>query len=181
MLKLKKEQFNLRFQRATGQLENTSRVRVIRRDIARLKTIARAEALRRAGAGAARPTAAADAEETHPRQGRREAEIARQAAQFGEVEGIGVFEMPKRTLHGVVVSDKQDKTVIVRVDRRFTHPTMKKTMRRSKKYHAHDEKNEFCGRRRRCGSRSAVRSPSSSAGKWCAARRKQEFNKRHAV
>jgi large subunit ribosomal protein L29 len=39
VLKLKKEQFNLRFQRATGQLENTSRVRVIRRDIARLKTI----------------------------------------------------------------------------------------------------------------------------------------------
>ena len=41
VLKLKKEQFNLRFQRATGQLENTSRVRVIRRDVARLKTIAR--------------------------------------------------------------------------------------------------------------------------------------------
>ena len=41
VLKLKKEQFNLRFQRATGQLENTSRVRVVRRDIARLKTIAR--------------------------------------------------------------------------------------------------------------------------------------------
>ena len=40
-LKLKKEQFNLRFQRATGQLENTSRVREVRRDIARLKTIAR--------------------------------------------------------------------------------------------------------------------------------------------
>ena len=40
LAKLKKEQFNLRFQRATGQLENTSRVRVIRRDIARLKTIA---------------------------------------------------------------------------------------------------------------------------------------------
>lgn len=39
-LKLKKEQFNLRFQRATGQLENTSRVRVVRRDIARVKTIA---------------------------------------------------------------------------------------------------------------------------------------------
>jgi large subunit ribosomal protein L29 len=39
VLKLKKEQFNLRFQRATGQLENTSRVRVIRRDVARLKTI----------------------------------------------------------------------------------------------------------------------------------------------
>ena len=41
VLKLKKEQFNLRFQRATGQLENTSRVRQVRRDIARLKTIAR--------------------------------------------------------------------------------------------------------------------------------------------
>ncbi len=40
LLKLKKEQFNLRFQRATGQLENTSRVRVVRRDIARTKTIA---------------------------------------------------------------------------------------------------------------------------------------------
>ena len=41
VLKLKKEQFNLRFQRATGQLENTSRVRVVRRDIARILTIAR--------------------------------------------------------------------------------------------------------------------------------------------
>ena len=41
VLKLKKEQFNLRFQRATGQLENTSRVREVRRDIARLKTIVR--------------------------------------------------------------------------------------------------------------------------------------------
>jgi large subunit ribosomal protein L29 len=47
LLKLKKEQFNLRFQRATGQLENTSRVRVVRRDIARIKTIA---AQKRAGA-----------------------------------------------------------------------------------------------------------------------------------
>ena len=51
--------------------------------------------------------------------------------------------MPKRTLQGVVVSDKQDNTVVVRVERRFTHPTMKKTVRRSKKYHAHDENNEF--------------------------------------
>jgi large subunit ribosomal protein L29 len=41
LLKLKKEQFNLRFQRATGQLENTSRVREVRRDIARLRTVAR--------------------------------------------------------------------------------------------------------------------------------------------
>ncbi len=51
--------------------------------------------------------------------------------------------MPKRTLQGVVVSDKQEKTVVVRVERRFTHPAMKKTVRQSKKYYAHDEKNEF--------------------------------------
>ena len=41
LVKLKKEQFNLRFQRASGQLENTSRVRVVRRDIARVMTVAR--------------------------------------------------------------------------------------------------------------------------------------------
>jgi small subunit ribosomal protein S17 len=51
--------------------------------------------------------------------------------------------MPKRMLQGTVVSDKQDKTVVVRVERRFTHPVMKKTVRSSKKYYAHDENNEF--------------------------------------
>jgi small subunit ribosomal protein S17 len=50
--------------------------------------------------------------------------------------------MPKRVLQGVVVSDKNDKTVVVRVERRFTHPVLKKTIRRSKKYHAHDEANK---------------------------------------
>ncbi len=50
--------------------------------------------------------------------------------------------MPKRILQGVVVSDKNDKTVVVEVERRFTHPLFKKTVRRTKKYHAHDEKNE---------------------------------------
>jgi small subunit ribosomal protein S17 len=49
--------------------------------------------------------------------------------------------MPKRVLQGTVVSDTNDKTVVVRVDRAFTHPVMKKTVRRSKKYHAHDEAN----------------------------------------
>jgi len=49
--------------------------------------------------------------------------------------------MPKRVLQGTVVSDKSDKTVVVRVERRFTHPVMKKTIRRSKKYHAHDAGN----------------------------------------
>ena len=49
--------------------------------------------------------------------------------------------MPKRILQGVVVSDKNDKTIVVRVERRFTHPLLKKTVRRSKKYQAHDEAN----------------------------------------
>lgn len=49
--------------------------------------------------------------------------------------------MPKRVLEGVVVSDKNDKTIVVRVERRLTHPVLKKTVRLTKKYHAHDEKN----------------------------------------
>ncbi len=109
VLKLKKEQFNLRFQRATGQLENTARVREVRRDIARLKTVAR----------------------------------RRKVRQAGRAEELKRIKMPKRTLQGVVVSDKQNKTVVVRVERRFTHPLFKKTVRRSKKYYAHDENNEF--------------------------------------
>ena len=51
--------------------------------------------------------------------------------------------MPKRILEGVVVSDKGDKTIVVRVERTFLHPVLKKTVRRSKKYHAHDEANAF--------------------------------------
>ena len=51
--------------------------------------------------------------------------------------------MPKRVLRGEVVSNKQAKTVVVRVERRFTHPQMKKTVRSSKKYYAHDENNEY--------------------------------------
>ena len=51
--------------------------------------------------------------------------------------------MPKRILQGVVVSDKQAKTLVVKVERRFTHPVLKKTVRRSKKYHAHDEAGRF--------------------------------------
>jgi small subunit ribosomal protein S17 len=47
--------------------------------------------------------------------------------------------MPKRVLQGVVVSDANAKTVVVQVERRFMHPTLGKTIRRSKKYHAHDE------------------------------------------
>jgi large subunit ribosomal protein L29 len=64
VLKLKKEQFNLRFQRATGQLENTSRVRQVRRDIARIKTIA---AQKRPG----QPGSAPGAASLKPKRGAR--------------------------------------------------------------------------------------------------------------
>jgi small subunit ribosomal protein S17 len=51
--------------------------------------------------------------------------------------------MPRRVMQGVVVSDKGDKTIVVRVDRTYLHPLLKKTVRRSKKYHVHDEANAF--------------------------------------
>ena len=51
--------------------------------------------------------------------------------------------MPKRILVGTVVSDKTDKTVVVRVERKVKHPMYGKIIRRSKKYHAHDEENSF--------------------------------------
>lgn len=50
--------------------------------------------------------------------------------------------MPKRILTGKVVSDRTDKSVTVLVERRFMHPVLKKTVRRSKKFHAHDGENE---------------------------------------
>ena len=51
--------------------------------------------------------------------------------------------MPKRVLTGIVVSDKTDKTVVVNVERRVKHPLYGKIIKRSKKYHAHDEGNEY--------------------------------------
>ena len=51
--------------------------------------------------------------------------------------------MPRRVLQGVVVSDKGDKTITVLVERRVMHPVYKKFIKRSKRYHAHDESNKF--------------------------------------
>ena len=51
--------------------------------------------------------------------------------------------MPRRVLQGVVVSDKMDKTVTVKVETKVMHPLYKKFIRRSKKYHAHDDTNEY--------------------------------------
>lgn len=49
--------------------------------------------------------------------------------------------MPKRILQGQVVSDTNNETIVVSVERRFRHPVLKKTLRKSKKYHAHDPQN----------------------------------------
>ncbi|MBA4782381.1 MAG: 30S ribosomal protein S17 [Rhizobiales bacterium] len=51
--------------------------------------------------------------------------------------------MPKRILQGTVVSDKTDKTIVVKVERRFNHPLFGKVVRRSKNYQAHDADNHF--------------------------------------
>jgi len=51
--------------------------------------------------------------------------------------------MPRRVLQGTVVSTKNDKTVVVRVERQVMHPLYKKYVRKSKKFHAHDEENRF--------------------------------------
>ena len=51
--------------------------------------------------------------------------------------------MPKRILQGVVVSDKQDKTVVVSVERQVMHPVYKKFVKKSKKFAAHDENNQY--------------------------------------
>ena len=51
--------------------------------------------------------------------------------------------MPRRVMHGVVVSDKMEKTIVVNVERKFSHPLYKKYIKRSKRYHVHDEDNKF--------------------------------------
>ncbi len=108
---LKKESFNLRFQQATGALENTARMRQVRRDAARVKTVLNERAAR--------------------------------AARQENGQKSGARQMPKRILQGTVTSDANDQTVTVSVERRFRHPVLKKTIRKSKKYRAHDENNSF--------------------------------------
>ena len=51
--------------------------------------------------------------------------------------------MPRRVMTGTIVSDKGDKTVVVQVERTYLHPLLKKTVRRSAKFHAHDEANAY--------------------------------------
>ena len=107
LIDLKKEQFNLRFQAAGGQVENPIRAKIVRREIARIKTVL--------GQKASEENAAKE----------------------------GSLIMPKRTMQGTVVSDKGDKTVTVRVERRIMHPVYKKIITKSKKFAAHDAENRF--------------------------------------
>ena len=51
--------------------------------------------------------------------------------------------MPKKVLHGIVVSDKENKTIKVMIERKFQHPLFKKVVKSKKKYSAHDEENKF--------------------------------------
>jgi small subunit ribosomal protein S17 len=71
--------------------------------------------------------------------------------------------MPRRILQGVVVSDKNDQTVVVKVERRVKHPLYKKVVRRSKKFHAHDPENTF-----KTGDQVQIRecSPISKLKRW---------------
>jgi small subunit ribosomal protein S17 len=73
--------------------------------------------------------------------------------------------MPKRVLQGVVVSTTNNKTIVVQVERRYTHPLFRKTVRRTKKYHAHDEKNVF-----KAGDRVSIEetAPISKLKRWVA-------------
>ncbi|MGV2432528.1 MAG UNVERIFIED_CONTAM: 30S ribosomal protein S17 [Rickettsiaceae bacterium] len=72
--------------------------------------------------------------------------------------------MPRRVLQGVVVSDKADKTISVKVERRFTHPLYKKTVRVSKKYSVHDPENTY-----KVGDKVRIieSRPISRTKKWC--------------
>ncbi|MCC5983409.1 MAG: 30S ribosomal protein S17 [Nocardiopsis sp. BM-2018] len=71
--------------------------------------------------------------------------------------------MPKRILQGTVTSDKNEQTVTVLVERRFTHPMMKKTVRSTKKYRAHDPENQF-----KVGDKVRIRecAPVSKSKRW---------------
>ena len=71
--------------------------------------------------------------------------------------------MPKRILSGTVVSDKNEQTITVQVERRYTHPMMKKTVRSTKKYRAHDEQNAF-----KTGDRVRIQecAPRSKSKRW---------------
>ena len=112
LAKMKKELFNLRFQHVTGQLENPVKMREVKREIARVKTIL------------------------------REKELAKAEAYRKGGCNMTVERNRRKTKVGVVVSDKMDKTVVVAIEDFVRHSLYGKAVKRTKKVKAHDENNE---------------------------------------
>ena len=118
----KKELFNLRFQNATNQLDNTSRIKEVRKNIARIQTVIFEK------------TNAAEQFQVNPIH-------YRWKVKKGE---IVVERNLRKTRTGKVVSDKMDKTITVAVEDHVKHPLYNKIVKRTYKLKAHDEENQ-CG------------------------------------
>jgi small subunit ribosomal protein S17 len=135
----KEELFNLRFQLATGQLDNPMRIKDVRHEIAissRSSANARWSGRPRRWRRDERATDNRRERTAPPRRSGRPAPLPR-----GRPGPRG--DRTRRKIRvGVVVSDKMDKTVLVRIDRRVRHPLYKKTVARSNKLAAHDETND---------------------------------------
>ena len=137
--KAKEELFNLRFQSATGQLDNHGRLRAVRKDIARIYTEMREREL-----GIGRPPRSEGRDGAEGRQ--READKARrakkaEARRLTLTSGLQSDRNYRKTRQGYVVSDKMDKTVVVEVEDRVKHALYGKVIRRTSKVKAHDEQN----------------------------------------
>ena len=128
----KEELFNLRFQSATGQLDNHGRLRAVRKDIARIYTVLSERALGITEEVDA-PVAEAESDET--------ADDSEKAEMSTETE---TRKSPRKTREGLVVSDKMDKTIVVAVEDRVKHALYGKVLRKTSRLKAHDETNQ-CG------------------------------------
>ena len=122
----KEELFNLRFQLATGQLDNPTRIKEVRHEVARIATVLREREIE------------AELDASPGREADRGGAVSDE-----QTDPTATAERGRRKVRtGVVVSDRMDKTVLVRVDRKVAHPLYRKTVRRSSKLAAHDEQND---------------------------------------
>ncbi len=139
----KRELFNLRFQVVTGQLDNVSRIRQVRRDVARIKTILREQEIT-----AAEAIEAAATVPTHVRCARH----GRGRVMSQSSSNPTARPNRRKTREGRVVSNAMDKTAVVSVVERVRHPRYAKTVQRTKRLYAHDADNDV-----RVGDRVRVR------------------------
>jgi len=138
---LREERFRLRFKMGTMELENPKVVLHIRRDVARMKTILR-EREHSETLVAAVPPEAATSPETADEMPTAALPPTPDVPE-GPAAEAGSERLRRKIRTGVVVSDQNDKTVTVLVERQFAHPLYTKQVKKTKKYRAHDEKNEF--------------------------------------